>query len=112
MSDVSARMRYSSSSAQKMRRIMTAIRGQKAEAALAALQAMPQTAAAGLAKLLKSAIANATENQGLTKEDLVIARVYANEGPTRKWRKFGPRGRMKPILRRSSHVTIVLREKE
>jgi large subunit ribosomal protein L22 len=112
MSDVRARMRYSSSSAQKMRRIMTAIRGRKAEEALATLQAMPQSAAAGLAKLLKSAIANATENQGLEKEDLIIAQLYANEGPTRRWRQFGPRGRMKPILRRSSHVTIVLREEE
>jgi large subunit ribosomal protein L22 len=111
MSEVRAMMRYSPSSAQKMRTVMTAVRGQKAEAALAYLLAMPQTAAARLAKLLKSAISNAVENQGLHKEDLVIARMFANEGPTRKWRRFGARGRFKPILRRSSHVTIVLREK-
>ena len=76
------------------------------------LQAMPQTAAARLAKLLKSAIANAVENQGLHKEDLIVAQIFANEGPTRKWRRFGARGRFKPILRRSSHVTIVLRDAE
>jgi len=112
MSEVRAIMRYASSSAQKMRQVMTAVRGQKAEQALAYLQSMPQTAAARLAKLLQSAIANAVQNQGLHKEDLVIDRMFANEGPTRKWRRFGARGRFKPILRRSSHVTIVLRDEE
>jgi large subunit ribosomal protein L22 len=112
MSEARAILRNSPSSAQKMRTVMTAVRGRKAEEALAYLQNMPQTAAAQLAKLLKSAISNAVENQGLHREDLVIARVFANEGPTRKWRRFGARGRFKPILRRSSHVTIVLREAE
>ncbi len=70
MSEVRAKLRYSGSSAQKMRRVMTAVRGAKAEEALTFLQAMPQTGAARLAKLLKSAIANAVENQGLHKEDL------------------------------------------
>jgi large subunit ribosomal protein L22 len=112
MSEVRAKLRYSGSSAQKMRRVMTAVRGAKAEEALTFLQAMPQTGAARLAKLLKSAIANAVENQGLHKEDLVVAQIFANEGPTRKWRRYGARGRFKPILRRSSHVTIVLRDVE
>jgi large subunit ribosomal protein L22 len=112
MSEVRAKMRYAPSSAQKMRRVMTAVRGRKAEEALAFLKAMPQTAAARLAKLLQSAIANAVENQGLHREDLVIEKMFADEGPTRKWRRFGARGRFKPILRRSSHVTIVLREEE
>jgi len=112
MSEVRAKMRNAPTSAQKMRRVMTAVRGRKAEEALAYLQSMPQTAAARLAKLLKSAIANAVQNQGLHKEDLVIARLFADEGPTRKWRRFGARGRFKPLLRRSSHVTIVLSEKE
>jgi large subunit ribosomal protein L22 len=112
MAEARAMMRYAASSAQKMRRVMTAVRGQKADEALAHLQNMPQTAAARLAKLLQSAIANAVENQGLRREDLVIAQLFANEGPTRKWRRFGARGRFKPILRRSSHVTIVLRDNE
>ena len=74
------------------------------------LRNMPQTAAAQLAKLLQSAIANAVENQGLHKEDLVVSKAFADEGPTRKWRRFRRRGRFTPILRRTSHVTIVLRE--
>jgi large subunit ribosomal protein L22 len=112
MSEVRAKIRYVGSSAQKMRRVMTAVRGAKAETALLFLQAMPQTSAAQLAKLLKSAIANAVENQGLHKENLFVAEVFANEGPTRKWRRYGARGRFKPILRRSSHITIVLRDAE
>jgi large subunit ribosomal protein L22 len=110
MSEVKAHLRNSSTSAQKMRLVIGVVRGRKAEEALALLRAMPQTAAAQLAKLLQSAIANAVENQGLRSEDLVVDKVFANEGPTRKWRRFGARGRHKPILRRSSHVTIVLRE--
>jgi large subunit ribosomal protein L22 len=43
---------------------------------------------------------------------LIVAQIFANEGHTRKWRRYGARGRFKPILRRSSHVTIVLREAE
>jgi large subunit ribosomal protein L22 len=62
-------------------------------------------------KLLSSAVANAEENFGLSRDDLVIYRITADEAPTRKWRRFGARGRFKPLLRRSSHITIVLREK-
>jgi large subunit ribosomal protein L22 len=112
MADARAKLRNSSTSAQKMRTVMTAVRGRNADEALAYLQSMQQTAASQLAKLLRSAIANAVENQGLHREDLVIAQMFADEGPTRKWRRFGARGRFKPILRRSSHVTIVLREAE
>ena len=43
---------------------------------------------------------------------LLIYKITADEAPTRKWRRFGARGRFKPLLRRSSHITVVLREKE
>ncbi|MCX6555012.1 MAG: hypothetical protein NTZ12_08380 [Candidatus Aminicenantes bacterium] len=43
---------------------------------------------------------------------MFVAKIFADEAPTRKWRRFGARGRFKPVLRRSSHVTIVLRERE
>jgi large subunit ribosomal protein L22 len=43
---------------------------------------------------------------------LYIATIFADEAPTRKWRRFGARGRFKPVLRRSSHVTIILSERE
>jgi large subunit ribosomal protein L22 len=55
-------------------------------------------------------MANAEENFGISRDDLYIHRIFADTGPTRKWRRFGGRGRFKPLLRRSSHVTVVLRE--
>jgi large subunit ribosomal protein L22 len=71
----------------------------------------PQNAALPVGKLLASAVANAEENFGVSRDDLFVAKIFADEAPTRKWRRFGARGRFKPILRRSSHVTIVLRER-
>ena len=49
---------------------------------------------------------------GVSRDDLIVAQIFANEAPTRKWRRFGARGRFKPVLRRSSHVTIILSERE
>ncbi len=69
-------------------------------------------AAQPIGKLLDSAIANAEENFGVSRDNLYIYKVTADEAPTRKWRRFGARGRFKPLLRRSSHVSIILREKE
>jgi large subunit ribosomal protein L22 len=63
-------------------------------------------------KLLNSAVANAEENFGVSRDTLYVAQIFANEAPTRKWRRFGARGRFKPILRRQSHLTVVLRERE
>jgi large subunit ribosomal protein L22 len=61
---------------------------------------------------LASAIANAEENFGVSRDDLLVYRITADEAPTRKWRRFGARGRFKPILRRQSHICVVLRERE
>jgi large subunit ribosomal protein L22 len=62
--------------------------------------------------VLRTAIANAEENFGLNRGELMVAEAFADEGPTRKWRRFGARGRFKPLLRRSSHITIVVAERE
>ena len=59
-----------------------------------------------------SAMANAENNFGLNRYDLYIHSIVVNEGPTRKWRRFGARGRVKPWLRRSSHISVILRERE
>ena len=48
---------------------------------------------------------------GVSRDDLFVAKITADEAPTRKWRRFGARGRFKPLLRRSSHVTVILRER-
>jgi large subunit ribosomal protein L22 len=103
--------KYTGISAQKTRLIVDEVRGKPAQEALVLLQFMPQKAAAIVAKTLKSAIANATENFGLEAEDLYISKITADEAPSRRWRRFGARGRFKPWIRRSSHVTIVLDER-
>jgi large subunit ribosomal protein L22 len=48
----------------------------------------------------------------MSREDLYIAKIFADGGPTRRWRRFGARGRFKPILKRTSHITVVLKEYE
>jgi len=96
----------------KARRVVNAVRGMRAERALEVLRLMPQAAAEPVAKTIKSAIANAEENFGLTKEDLVITEIVANSGRTRPWRRFGARGRFKPIRKPTSHIKVVLEEVE
>ena len=110
--DIQARLRFLAISAQKVRLVIDVVRGKDAVEALEKLRFMPQGAARPVFKLLSSAVSNAEENFGVSRDDLVIAKIYADEAPTRKWRRFGARGRFKPILRRSSHVTVILRERE
>lgn len=112
MNEVHAYAKHIGMSAQKMRLVVDLVRGRQATEALTMLKFLPKAAAQPVAKVLATAIANAEENFGLNRDDLVVAQAYADEGPTRKWRRFGARGRFKPILRRSSHLTIVLKERE
>lgn len=112
MADVRAHLSNLSVSAQKVRLVLDLVRGKAANEALETLRFVPSLASVPVLKLLKSAVANAEENLGISRDDLFISTVFANEAPTRKWRRFGARGRFKPVLRRSSHVTIVLSERE
>ena len=61
-------------------------------------------------KAINSAAANATQNYGLVREDLTVTTIYADEAPTLKRMKAGARGRYKPILKRSAHVTVGVAE--
>ena len=103
-------MLFRSTSAQKARLVVDLVRGKKVVDALGILSLTPNKAAEPVRKLLYSAMSNAEENFGVSREDLVVYQIFADEAPTRKWRSFGARGRFKPQLRRSSHVTVVLRE--
>ena len=107
-----AQAKFVGMSAQKVRLMADLVRGRQADEALTMLKFMPNAAAKPVAKVLRTAIANAEENFGLNRNDLVITEAFADEGPTRKWRRFGARGRFKPILRRSAHITIVVAERE
>jgi len=110
--DIRAILRFSGISAQKARLVIDVVRGKPAVDALNTLKFMPQNAAQAVGKLVASAVANAEENFGVSRDDLFVYRITADEGPTRKWRRFGARGRFKPLLRRTSHITVVLRERE
>jgi large subunit ribosomal protein L22 len=110
--EVRAVTKYTGVSPQKTRLVVDQVRGMQADQALAMLRFMPQVAAQSVAKTLASAIANAEENLGLERQNLIIAKISADGAPLRRWRRFGARGRFKPIIRRSSHITVVLEERE
>ena len=111
MADYSAHLSHLPLPAQKVRLIIDQVRGKGANEALDILRFTPNRAAGPVRKLLASAVANAEENFGVSRDELFVATIYANEAPTRKWRRFGARGRFKPVLRRASHVTVVLRDR-
>ncbi|NOY99597.1 MAG: 50S ribosomal protein L22 [Chloroflexi bacterium] len=109
--DIRAQLRFFPVSAQKVRLVIDLVRGKDAVEALEMLRFVTKRSAGPVRKLLASAVANAEENFGISRDDLYVAKIYADEAPTRKWRRFGARGRFKPLLRRSSHVTVILRER-
>ena len=112
MTDVRAHLSFLSVSAQKVRLVVDLVRGKDVVDALTLLKFTPNYAAAPVSKVLASAMSNGEENFGVSRDDLFVYRIFADEAPTRKWRRFGARGRFKPWLRRSSHITVILRERE
>jgi len=98
-------------SPRKVRLVADQVRGLQADDALALLKFMPMAAAVPVSKAIASAVANGEENLGLSRDDLFVKEIRADEGPRRQWRRFGARGRFKPITRRSSHITVVLSER-
>jgi len=96
----------------KVRLVIDTVRGLGADEALNLLKFMPKAAALPVSKAIRSAVANAEENQGWSRDDMVVSEIRADEGPRRQWRRFGARGRFKPILKRSSHITVILSERE
>ena len=111
MTDIRAHLRFLPLSAQKVRLVVDLVRGKSANEALEILRFVNKGGALPVRKLVASAVANAEENFGVSRDNLYIASIFADEAPTRKWRRFGARGRFKPILRRNSHITLVLRER-
>lgn len=96
----------------KVNYIAKEIRGKDVEEALAILEFTPKKGAKELQKVLNSAIANAENNFGLDRDDLYVAEAYANDGPTMKRWRPRAQGRAYPILKRSSHIGIVVKERE
>ena len=108
--DIKASVRYLPISAQKLRLVCDQVRGLGAEEALTILSFMPHKGSDLVLTLLKSAIANAEENFELNSQDLFIADLQANEGPSQRRIKAGARGRYKPRVKRSAHLKLMLRE--
>ena len=108
--DVTARVSYLPISAQKLRLVCDQVRGMDADQALTVLRYMPHKGAKFTFKLVESAIANAEENFELSRRDLFIAQLMADEGPSQRRVKAGARGRYKPRTKRTAHLRLVLRE--
>ncbi len=99
-------------SPRKVNIVIDLIRGKKVGEAFAILKHTPKAASEILEKVLKSAVANAENNHNMDVDNLYISEAYANQGPTLK--RFRPRaqGRGVRILKRTSHITLVVKEKE
>ena len=108
--EVRAVSKYIRMSPQKVRLVVDLVRGRDVNEALTILRFTPKAAADPVARAIASAAANAEENYGLAADELYVARIWADEGPTLKRGRAGARGRFKPILKRSSHITVVLAE--
>ncbi|HHW91378.1 MAG TPA: 50S ribosomal protein L22 [Firmicutes bacterium] len=95
----------------KVRIVTDLIRGKKVDEAMAILQFTPKRGARLLEKVLRSAIANAQNNYEMDPGALYVKKVYVDEGPTLK--RFHPRrmGQAFPILKRTSHISVVLEER-
>ena len=101
-------LRQSAFAPRKVRLVLDLVRGKKVGEALGILEFTTKSASLPVAKVIKSAAANAEHNYGMNVEDLVVSQAFANEGPTLK--RFRPRakGAASSINKRTSHITIVL----
>ena len=107
----SAKLSYARCSVTKACFVLDAIRGKNVETALGILEYNPRYASSIIKKLLESAIANAENNQGLSKENLYVAECFANKGPTMKRIRARAQGRAYRIEKRQCHISVVLDER-
>ena len=103
-----AKARFVRVSATKARRVIDLVRGKSVEDALNILRWAPQAASEPVAKVIASAAANAQNNEGLDPSTLVVATVYADEGPTAKRIRPRAQGRAFRIRKRTSHITVIV----
>ncbi len=107
-----ATARYIRISSRKVKVVIDLIRGKSVDDAEAILLYTPKAAAEPVLKLLRSAIANAENNLELSRDNLYVAEIYANQGPTLKRYRARARGSAFRIRKRTSHITVILDEKE
>ena len=107
-----ATLKFSRISARKVKIVADLVRGKDVDEALAIMKFTPKASSEVLEKLLKSAIANAENNHEMKHENLYVAEIFANQGPTLKRIRPAAKGSAVRIRKRTSHITIVLKEKE
>ena len=109
--EVRASSRFVRLAPRKVRLVVDLIRGKPVEAALGILEFTPKRGAKVVAKTLRSAVANAENIQRVDVDALYVKRAFVDEGPTLK--RFLPRahGRATPVLKRTSHVTVIVDER-
>ncbi len=110
--EVRAVAKFQRVSPRKARLVAEVITGKSAGEALAILEHMPKSTAPLLARLVRSAVANAENNYNMTMEDLYVKRAVADEGPRMKRIWMRGRGRRDTKLHRTCHLTVVVDEKE
>ena len=108
----SATLKYARISSRKVKIVADLIRGKDADEALAIVKFTPKESSEVIEKLLKSAIANAENNHGMKHEKLYVAEIYANQGPTLRRIRPAAKGSAVRIRKRTSHITIVLKERD
>ena len=108
--EATATLRFARISARKVKIVADLIRGKKVDEALAIVKFTPKASSETIEKLLKSAIANAENNHGMNRGNLVVSEIYADQGPTMKRIRAASKGSAARIRKRTSHVTIKLRE--
>lgn len=106
-----ARLKHARISAQKARLVADQIRGLPVERALNVLTFSTKKAAATIRKVLESAVANAEHNEGADVDELKVARITVDEGPTQKRLRARARGRANRIVKRTSHITVAVSDK-
>lgn len=96
----------------KVRKVTEVVKGKPVEEALNLLEFMPQHSAKVVTKVIRSAVSNADQDPGLDVDSLWVSNIFVNEGPMMK--RFRPRamGRATRILKRTSHITVTLAERE
>mgnify|MGYP006317477139 FL=1 len=108
--EAKAILRYARISSRKVKIVADLIRGKKVDEALAIVKFTPKAASEILEKLLKSAIANAENNHGMNRGNLIVSEIYANQGPTLKRIRPAAKGSAVRIRKRTCHITIVVKE--
>lgn len=107
-----ATLKYARISSRKVKIVADLIKGKNVDEALATVKYTPKASSEIIEKLLKSAIANAENNHNMAHEKLYVAEIYANQGPTLKRIRPAAKGSAVRIRKRTSHITIVLKERD